>query len=95
MGGVGSKGRGSGTPGFEAQEGKEIVAFGAGCFWGVEKSFAKKFKAKNVEMIVGYCGGELPYPSYQDVCSGHSGHAEAVQLRYDPSTVTFEELADF
>ncbi|KAJ3106678.1 Peptide-methionine (S)-S-oxide reductase [Phlyctochytrium planicorne] len=95
MGGIGSTGRGKGIEGFAVQDGKEVVAFAAGCFWGVERSFARKFKAQDIEVMVGYCGGDLPNPSYEDACSGRSGHAEAIQIRFDPAKVTFEELADF
>ncbi|KAJ3112011.1 Peptide-methionine (S)-S-oxide reductase [Phlyctochytrium bullatum] len=95
MGAMESKGQGPGKTGFAPQPGKELAAFGAGCFWGVEKAFARKFKGKGVEMMVGYCGGTLESPSYRQVCNGFTGHAEAVQVRYDPNAVTFKELTDF
>ncbi|KAJ3333205.1 Peptide-methionine (S)-S-oxide reductase [Blyttiomyces sp. JEL0837] len=92
MGNVGSS---NGEIGFQPMEGKEITSFAAGCFWGVEKSFAKKFASKDVELLVGYCGGSRENPTYRAVCSGTTGHAEAIQIRYDPTKVTYEELSDF
>jgi peptide-methionine (S)-S-oxide reductase len=64
--------------------------FGAGCFWGVEAAF------RNVDGVtgtrVGYSGGSYDNPSYKDVCSGRTGHAEVVEVTYDPSIVTYEQL---
>lgn len=68
----------------------EKATFGAGCFWGVEAYFAQIPGVKST--AVGYLGGNLPNPSYRDVCTGKTGHAEVVQLEYDPSQVTYEEL---
>ncbi|MEX2060625.1 MAG: peptide-methionine (S)-S-oxide reductase MsrA [Nitrosopumilaceae archaeon] len=66
------------------------ATFAAGCFWGVEALFGQ---VKGVESTqVGYTGGEFEDPTYQDVCSGRTGHAEAVQLEYDPSVVSYEDL---
>ena len=66
------------------------ATFGAGCFWGVEAAFRQ---VKGVSSTaVGYSGGTLKSPTYQDVCSGTTGHAEVVRVEYDPSKVSYEEL---
>jgi len=76
-----------------AAEGRtETATFGAGCFWGVESAFRNKEGV--VDAAVGYLGGTLKNPTYHDVCSGRTGHAEVVQVTYDPSRVTFEELLE-
>ena len=64
--------------------------FGAGCFWGVEVAFRQVPGV--IEATAGYLGGTLPNPTYQDVCTGRTGHAEVVEVTYDPSRVTYEEL---
>ncbi|SOD39900.1 peptide-methionine (S)-S-oxide reductase MsrA [Nitrosovibrio sp. Nv4] len=70
----------------------EKAIFGAGCFWGVEAAFRA---VKGVrEVISGYSGGHLKTPTYQDVCTGETGHAEVVQVEYDPSQVDYETLLD-
>ena len=66
------------------------ATFGAGCFWHVEALFRKVKGVKST--TVGYLGGTLNNPTYEDVCSGHTGHAEVVQIEYDPSIVTYAEL---
>lgn len=66
------------------------ATFAAGCFWGVEELFTN---VKGVESTqVGYTGGDFNNPTYNDVCSGKTGHAEAIQLEYDPTIVSYEEL---
>ncbi|KKD34504.1 MAG: peptide-methionine (S)-S-oxide reductase MsrA [Limnoraphis robusta] len=68
----------------------ETATFGAGCFWGVEAAFRR---IKGVTSTsVGYMGGHFPNPSYLDVCARITGHAEVVQLQYDPDTLSYEEL---
>jgi peptide-methionine (S)-S-oxide reductase len=68
----------------------KTATFGAGCFWGVEAAFSAVSGV--VSTAAGYMGGTLKNPSYQDVCSGQTGHAEVVQVTYDPSKVTYEQL---
>jgi peptide-methionine (S)-S-oxide reductase len=66
------------------------ATFGAGCFWGVEAKFAAVQGVSST--LVGYTGGTMPNPTYKEVCRGHTGHAEAVQVEYDPALVSYEEL---
>ena len=68
----------------------EKATFGAGCFWGVEATF-RKVKGV-VSTSVGYMGGHFENPTYLDVCARITGHAEVVQVEYEPAVVTYDEL---
>jgi peptide-methionine (S)-S-oxide reductase len=72
--------------------GTNTAIFGGGCFWGVEAAFRQVPGVKAT--TVGYCGGHLDHPGYQDVCTDRTGHAECVQVEYDPSQVSYEQLLD-
>jgi len=74
------------------QAGLAQASFGAGCFWGVEAEFREVPGVR--ETAVGYQGGTLKNPTYEDVCSGRTGHAEVVHVEYDPSEVTYDQLLE-
>lgn len=70
--------------------GEEVAMFGMGCFWGVERIF---WQLPGVTMtLAGYAGGITPNPTYEEVCTGRTGHTEAVWLAYDPARVSYEAL---
>lgn len=69
-----------------------VATFGAGCFWCVEAVFQKLKGVDNVES--GYMGGKIKNPSYKDVCTGQTGHAEVCQITYNPQKISFEELLE-
>lgn len=66
------------------------ATFGAGCFWHVEEVFRKTKGVKSTQ--VGYCGGIKKNPTYEDVCTDTTGHAESVDIDYDPQEISYEEL---
>ncbi|HRW28385.1 MAG: peptide-methionine (S)-S-oxide reductase MsrA [Alphaproteobacteria bacterium] len=70
----------------------EKAIFAAGCFWGVELNFSKVNGV--VETLVGYTGGDTKDPSYQEVCGKTTGHAEAIEITFNPELVTYDELLE-
>ncbi|MDQ6688224.1 MAG: peptide-methionine (S)-S-oxide reductase MsrA [Actinomycetota bacterium] len=74
----------------EVPAGMEVAIFGLGCFWGAEEIF---WQVPGVwSTSVGYAGGSTPHPSYEEVCSGRTGHTEAVRVVFDPAKVSFADL---
>jgi len=71
---------------------QEIATFGAGCFWGIEAAFRRVPGV--LDAAVGYSGGRTENPSYQDVCTDTTGHAEVVQVTFDPAKLSYEQLLD-
>jgi peptide-methionine (S)-S-oxide reductase len=71
---------------------QEIATFGAGCFWGIEAAFRRVPGV--LDAAVGYSGGNTQNPSYQDVCTDTTGHAEVVQVTFDPEKVSYDQLLD-
>jgi peptide-methionine (S)-S-oxide reductase len=74
------------------QERTEVATLGGGCFWCLEAAFDQ---VKGVEDVVsGYAGGTVPNPTYKQVCTGDTGHAEVVQITFDPTVISYKELLD-
>jgi peptide-methionine (S)-S-oxide reductase len=76
--------------GSEHMNGKELATLGGGCFWCTEAIFSELMGVQKVES--GYSGGTVLNPSYEQVCSGRTGHAEVVQITFDPKVISFKEL---
>ncbi|KAF9779840.1 peptide methionine sulfoxide reductase [Thelephora terrestris] len=77
----------------------EVATFAGGCFWGVEHIFLKHYPPSEnkgiLKTAVGYIGGKLPDPTYDDICFGRTDHAEAVRIEFDPTIVSYAELVEF
>ena len=76
----------------KSEEKKAIATFAGGCFWCMEPPFDKTQGV--ISTVSGYTGGKIENPTYKEVCSGTTGHAEALRVEYDPSKVTYEELLE-
>lgn len=74
----------------DIMENSKIATFGAGCFWGVEAAYRQIPGVLSTR--VGYLGGTMENPTYKDVCSGRTGHAEVVEVTYDPKRLTYDDL---
>lgn len=76
----------------KVKEGMEVATFAGGCFWCTEAVF---LEIKGVEKVVsGYIGGKTKNPTYKDICTGETGHAEAIQITFDPNEVAYEDLLE-
>lgn len=76
----------------ETIQATDTAVFGAGCFWCVEAVFESLKGVQKVES--GYCGGHIKNPSYREVCTGRTGHAEVARITFDPTLISFEELLE-
>lgn len=83
---------GAPTGGAPTADGTRLATFGAGCFWGVEAAF--RDVPGVADATVGYLGGTMAHPTYKDVCTGRTGHAEVVQLQYAAAEVSYDRLLD-
>src|SRR5260370_465636 len=71
----------------------ETATFGAGCFWGIDAALRRVPGV--IDAVVGYSGGHTENPTYKDVCTDETGHAEVVQVTFDPSKLSYEQLLSF
>lgn len=79
-------------PSITNNNGKEVATLAGGCFWCLDAIF---IELRGVEKVAsGYTGGHVPYPSYQQVCGGTTGHAEAVQITFDPGVISFRDILE-
>ncbi len=76
----------------KTEAGQETATFGGGCFWCMEAVFNRVRGVQSVES--GYMGGTPPHPSYEDVCTGRTGHAEVVRVTFDPAVIAYRELLE-
>ncbi|KAG5303123.1 peptide methionine sulfoxide reductase msrA [Histoplasma capsulatum G186AR] len=78
-------------------ENAQVATIAAGCFWGVEHLYRQNFGSGKglLDAKVGYCGGDTTHPTYRSVCTGETGHAEALRIIFDPSLVTYRQLLEF
>jgi len=84
--------KGTAVPGAETPERTEVATFGAGCFWKPEAVYRETPGV--VDTAVGYEGGHVDHPSYEQVCTGTTGHAEVVRVTFDPDKITYDEILD-
>jgi peptide-methionine (S)-S-oxide reductase len=87
-----SEPKGTAVPGAGAPERTEVATFGAGCFWKPEAHYREVSGV--VDTAVGYEGGHVANPTYEQVCTGTTGHAEVVRVTYDPDRISYDELLD-
>lgn len=80
------------TINMEIQEGMEVATFAGGCFWCTEAVFLELIGVQRV--VSGYIGGETINPTYKDICNGDTGHAEAIQITFDPNKISYGELLE-
>jgi len=80
------------TTSITVPEGLELITLGAGCFWCTEAVFQRLKGVKKV--VSGYSGGFIVEPSYREICNGTTGHAEVIQVYYDPKTISLEEILE-